>query len=92
MTSLPVPLSPVMMTLLSLRLTTLTKSKIARIRGLCPTTTWSIEKWTGVLMMALGLMNDGSNLDDLEFFELPDFLPQRHLNPHVQREVRAGTA
>ena len=33
-TSLPVPLSPVMITLLSLRLTTLTKSKIARIRGL----------------------------------------------------------
>ena len=29
----------------------------------------------------------GSNLDDLELFELPDFLPQRHLNPHVQREV-----
>jgi hypothetical protein len=47
MTSLPVPLSPVMITLLSLRLTTFTKSKIARIRGLWPTTTLSSEKWVG---------------------------------------------
>jgi hypothetical protein len=32
-----------MITLLSLRLTTFTKSKIARMRELWPTTTWSIE-------------------------------------------------
>ena len=38
-TSLPVPLSPVMITLLSLLLTTFTKSKIARMRELWPTTT-----------------------------------------------------
>ena len=43
MTSLPVPLSPVMMTLLSLLLTTFTKSKMARIRELWPTMTWSRE-------------------------------------------------
>ena len=42
-TSLPVPLSPVMSTVLSLLLTTLTKSNTARIRALWPTTTESIE-------------------------------------------------
>src|SRR6185369_2776636 len=84
-TSLPVPLSPVMMTLLSLRLTTFTKSKIARIRGLCPTTTWSIENCVGALMMASRL---GEWLNDLQLFKLLDLFPQRHLDAHVERHVR----
>src|SRR4249919_3901172 len=85
-TSLPVPLSPVMMTLLSLRLTTFTKSKIARIRGLWPTTTWSMENCVGALMMASGSQDW---LHNLQLFELLDLFPQRHLDTHVERHMRA---
>src|SRR6188768_1547451 len=85
-TSFPVPLSPVIMTLLSLRLTTFTKSKMARIRGLWPTTTWSMENGVGALMMASRL---DEWLDDLQLLELLDLLSQRHLDAHVERHVRA---
>src|SRR5262245_45780759 len=59
MTSLPVPLSPVMMTLLSLRLTTFTKSKIARMRGLWPTTISSRENCPGTLMASFSWCSRG---------------------------------
>src|SRR3954447_9729434 len=85
-TSLPVPLSPVMMTLLSLRLTTLTKSKIARIRGLWPTTTWSTENCVGALMM---VHRGDDGLDNLQLLEILDLFTKRHLDPHVQRHMRA---
>ena len=72
MTSLPVPLSPMMITLLSLRLTTLAKSKMARIRGLRPTTTSSRENWAWRAHAA--------SSNDQELFELGDLAPQRPLD------------
>src|SRR5574338_406422 len=85
MTSLPVPLSPVMITLLSLRLTTLTKSKIARIRALWPTTMLSNENCSGAFIAR----PSEEVLQDLQLLEFLDFLAQRHLDTHVERHVGA---
>ncbi len=58
MSSLPVPVSPVTSTLLSLSAITRTKSKTARIRALRPTTTESTLK--GAFDMGAGIHFDST--------------------------------
>src|SRR5215471_3475676 len=81
-TSLPVPLSPVMSTVLSLLPITRRNSKTARIRALRPTTTESIERTAGGM----------GTSDQAQRFELGDLLAERRLDAQIQRHVRAGAA
>src|SRR5579864_3047805 len=79
-TSLPVPLSLVIRTVLSLLPITRRNSKTARIRALRPTTTES---------MAIGV---GINVPSQQpqCFELGNLFAERQFDAEVQRHVRAG--
>src|SRR5262245_55929029 len=81
-TSLPVPLSPVMSTVLSLFPITRRNSNTARMRALLPTTTESSDRFPGI--MASSHQPQG--------FEFGQFFPQRGLDTEIQRHVRAGAA
>src|SRR5712691_3011753 len=78
-TSLPVPLSPVMRTVLSLLPITRRNSNTARMRALLPTTIESIGSITGVM----------AGSDHPQRFEFGDFLPKCGFNAEIQRHVRA---
>src|ERR1043165_7305988 len=78
-TSLPVPLSPVTRTVLSLLPITRRNSNTARIRALRPTTTESMDRTTGVIATS----------DQTQRLELRDFLAQRRFDAEIQRHVRA---
>src|SRR6476660_5640793 len=80
-TSLPVPLSPVTSTVLSLFPIMRRNSNTARIRALRPTTK---ESNTG----ASWVIQPSDQAKDLEF---RNFFPQRRLNAEVQRHVGART-
>src|SRR5689334_7711890 len=77
-TSLPVPLSPVMSTVLSLLPMTRRNSKTARIRALRPTTTPSSA--SAAVMGASKQM---------ECFEFRDLFTQGGLDAHVKSHLRA---
>src|SRR5579871_486554 len=82
-TSLPVPLSPVMSTVLSLFAMTRRNSKTARMRVLRPMTTESMETGAGVM--------DASS-EQPQVFELGDLFAKGRFDAEVQRHVRARTA
>src|SRR6185503_15870975 len=84
MTSLPVPLSPVMSTVLSLPEITRRKSKTARILVLRPTTTVSLD------IGRFGVMGRASI--DVECFEVRQLVAQRRLDAQMQRHVSARAA
>src|SRR4029453_14053766 len=79
-TSLPVPLSPVMSTVLSLSWITRRNSNTARIRPLVPTTIESAER-AGILPAS----------PDAKRPDPRDRLPQGRGHPEVQRHLRART-
>src|SRR5476649_2073045 len=81
-TSLPVPLSPVMSTVLSLFPMTRRNSNTARIRALLPTTTESIESIAGVMAAS----------HNPQGVELGNLFAQRGFDAEVQRHVCARTA
>src|SRR6476659_6464139 len=81
-TSLPVPLSPVTSTVLSLLPMTLRNSNTARMRALRPTTTESMEICCGSM----------AHLHETQRLELRDFLADCRLDADVQGHMRAGTA
>src|SRR6201997_218136 len=80
-TSLPVPLSPVISTVLSLLPITRRNSKTARIRALRPTTTESIET------SGWGIMAVPS--EKTQCLEFGNFLPKCDFDADVQRHQRA---
>src|SRR6185503_2814894 len=82
-TSLPVPLSPVISTVLSLFWITRRNSNTARIRPLAPTT---IES-DGIVKVGVMTASHHS-----ERFEFRDGIAQRRLHPEVQRHVGARAA
>src|SRR3954454_8495311 len=82
-TFLPVPLSPVTSTVLSLLPITRRNSKTARIRALWPTTTASDESMTEVLTTTSA---------HPERIELRHLLAQRQFDTEVERHVGARTA
>src|SRR4051812_25530469 len=82
-TSLPVPLSPVTSTVLSLLPITCRNSNTARIRALCPTTTASGESVTEMLT---------TTSTHPERIELGHLLAQRQFDTEVERHVGARTA
>src|SRR4051794_32481394 len=81
-TSLPVPLSPVTSTVLSLLPMTRRNSNTARIRALRPTTTESMAATVGVVIAS----------PQPEGLELGHLLAQRRLDAEIEGHVRAGTA
>src|SRR5262249_31668461 len=81
-TSLPVPLSPVMSTVLSLLPMTRRNSNTARIRALRPTTTESIVSAVGVM----------ASSNQAQRLELGNLFAQGGLDAEVQRHVGARTA
>src|SRR5436190_8541723 len=81
-TSLPVPLSPVISTVLSLLPITRRNSNTARIRALRPTTTESIVRAAGVM---------GSS-NQAQRFELRNLLAERRLDAEIEGHVRARAA
>src|SRR5207249_461491 len=81
-TSLPVPLSPVMRTVLSLLPMTRRNSNTARMRALLPTTTESIESAAGVM----------TSSDEAKRVELRHLLAERRFDAEIQRHVGARTA
>src|SRR6478672_6975705 len=81
-TSLPVPLSPVISTVLSLLPITRRNSNTARIRALRPTTTESSDKVAVVMMHS----------HQTQRFEFGDFVPQRGLDAEVEGHVRTRAA
>src|SRR5438093_6912349 len=83
-TSLPVTLSPVMRTVLSLLPMTRRNSNTARIRALLPTTTESIASGACCVVMA-----DSYEPERLEFRHA---FTQGGLDAEIQRHVRAGAA
>src|SRR6187399_1261172 len=84
MTSLPVPLSPVMSTVLSLPVITRRKSKTARILALQPTTTVSLA------IGRFGVMTRTSI--DVKRFEVRHLVAQSRLDAQVQRHMSARAA
>src|SRR5262245_53219325 len=83
-TSLPVPLSPVISTVLSLCPMTRRNSKTARMRALSPTTTESIVRAVGVM----GRLES----DQAKGLEFGNLFAERRFDAEIQRHVRAGTA
>src|SRR5687768_9473761 len=83
MTSLPVPLSPVMSTVLSLPEITRRKSKTARILTLRPTTTVSLD---------IGRFGAMRASIDVKRFEIRHLIAQRRLDAQMQRHVSARAA
>src|SRR3954471_23573855 len=81
-TSLPVPLSPVISTVLSLLLMTRRNSNTARIRALWPTTTFSRTRGDVVTMTS-------NQPERLEFRQL---FAERRLHAKVEGHVRARAA
>src|SRR5918993_1846317 len=81
--SLPVPLSPMMSTVLSLLPMTRRNSKTARIRGLLPITTESIVICCEATIAAPS--------DETERLELRNLLANRRLDADVQRHMSAWT-
>src|SRR6185503_7144815 len=82
-TSLPVPLSPVTSTVLSLFPMTRRNSNTARIRALCPTTSDSLTFGTWDVMPRTSRHAQGA--------EFRNLFPQGSFDPHVQRHVSART-
>src|SRR4051812_7802934 len=81
-TSLPVPLSPVISTVLSLLPMTRRNSNTARIRALCPTTMPSMIRGAGVITAS----------HQPQRLEFRDLVAQRGLDAKVQGHVRARAA
>src|SRR6266567_3673354 len=81
-TSLPVPLSPVISTVLSLLPITRRNSNTARIRALRPTTIESIDRTTGVMATS----------NQAQRFELRNLFAERRLDAQIEGHVRARTA
>src|SRR4051794_40290766 len=81
-TSFPVPLSPVIRTVLSLLPITRRNSNTARIRALCPTTMPSMMRGAGVIAAS----------HQPERLEFRDLVAQCGLDAEIERHVRAGAA
>src|SRR4051812_20022925 len=81
-TSLPVPLSPVIRTVLSLLPITRRNSNTARIRALRPTTTESIERAAGVIATS----------HQAQRLELRNLFAERRLDAQIEGHVCARTA